>query len=977
MTFRKSVCRVTAAALALILQCMPCGQALSEEPGETQIREYDGVVEVHSNQAGFVVDDALTQNPVLENDLAPVNPVAGEGTSDIIALDVRTGTGESSFTVEGSLELNEPNHGADMGVYMETQGPDATVEIQEDVEVHNEPGDQPGGDERVLAYGVVARSLVAGEAEIEVGGSVSVSAVSENNETGATAVWAEAAGTGDAVAVVHVQGDAVAVSQGKEPEDQDMSLTHAVMAISESGASTEVEVGGRAVARSEDTVPAMAVEAEAVGSGSRTEVTIGQGTEGNVSAMAMSGGTTLVRVEAGGVTGENTAVTAVSAGEDSVTRMEIVGDTKGEDSGKRPGSAGAADLTASDGGRVEALFDGNMEAVSGNVRTDGNAEGGYDTSVLALTLNTVSHGGEVEAKAAGNVEAEASSESGGYVSAVALQAGADQGGSVQVEITGNAVADASTGNGIADAIAVDAWAQGSGSQVTVNVEGDAMASAKLTEQDPTGFGVRGVYADAMDGGQVTISVGGKAGAEGNPENLTYVQSVQAEAYGQDSVVQVTVGQGAEGQVTAISGNDARTLVTVQEGGVEAVSQGVYGASAGGETEIRIGGEILAVDSEDLPGIAYGVTLAAESGGEVKATFDGPITAVVSQSAEESYATGLGVSNEEGVIETIVIGDILAMGAESSYGIAVFSGENQQTDILVDGTVSGESAAVLLVSPETQIGENVTLTVWELVPNAENALITRSEDEEKAVGSEAEGEGGDTAAGQVQDREAEKAVQYIIRVRTGQEEIISTEGTFTHNGYNVAREGDTVTLKLTIPDGYSIREAYGDVDQSVRLLKDAQGNYYLQVPRGGAVELSVKLVSDSGPEEENGNGGSLPPMEYQVFTDDPEGIEDIPNPESNTPAPPGAGSVWRVTTVRDETNQVQIVFYSNMRYSIIFRDGHYERGRYRVDRGQILLIGSDDTERRISDEGVLTYISPVSGKVIFRLTREEMRKLKDR
>ena len=57
---------------------------------------------------------------------------------------------------------------------------------------------------------------------------------------------------------------------------------------------------------------------------------------------------------------------------------------------------------------------------------------------------------------------------------------------------------------------------------------------------------------------------------------------------------------------------------------------------------------------------------------------------------------------------------------------------------------------------------------------------------------------------------------------------------------MAREGETVTLKISVPDGYEIDRVFGQQGERMALTKDAAGNYFLQVPRGGGIELSLSL-----------------------------------------------------------------------------------------------------------------------------------------
>ena len=85
---------------------------------------------------------------------------------------------------------------------------------------------------------------------------------------------------------------------------------------------------------------------------------------------------------------------------------------------------------------------------------------------------------------------------------------------------------------------------------------------------------------------------------------------------------------------------------------------------------------------------------------------------------------------------------------------------------------------------------------------------------------------------VADREAEKAIQYIIRVDPSQEGIIHTNGTRDYKGREVANEGDIIVLKIDVPAGLMIDEVYGDGDHQAhsKLIQDSYGNYFMIVPR---------------------------------------------------------------------------------------------------------------------------------------------------
>lgn len=411
-----------------------------------------------------------------------------------------------------------------------------------------------------------------------------------------------------------------------------------------------------------------------------------------------------------------------------------------------------------------------------------------------------------------------------------------------------------SGNPIAGegrAFAVYADAVGSSGVTTVHVTGDAVARTEGnedTEWEETY--TMAVEATTELGGTAKVTVDGKAVAESTEHHFP-AKAVDVLA-NTGSTAEITVGKGAEGQIAAQAKNDGTAKVSILEGGVTAVIQD---------------------PAEDVSLAAVNL----RNGGE--------------EGEEEGEKT-------TGTLEISISGDVTASGASENIGIQIRSDEGGKTDVVVDGTVNASDEAVLLLTPETQIGENVTLTVWELKPNQDGAVVSRLNEEQKPE----------------EDKQGEKAVQYIIRVKADQHDIISTQGTEEYKGFNVAHEGDTVTLRLNIPEGYEITGAYGDVNQSVTLTKDANGNYFLTVPRGGAVELSVKLEK---------TGEDNVPVWYNTS---------------------GGNKVRTLLTITDKTGKAVISFFSRGLYTVKYEDGTSENGSYTVTEDTVVLINSKDTGR---------------------------------
>ena len=413
--------------------------------------------------------------------------------------------------------------------------------------------------------------------------------------------------------------------------------------------------------------------------------------------------------------------------------------------------------------------------------------------------------------------------------------------------------------GEARAFAVWGDAAGPGAVSKIHVTGDAVARSEGEEdKEMNETHTVAVMAVGELTGSVTIDIDGKASASSTEHSFS-AQAVQAETL-LGGEVDITIREGAEGQVFLGAQTDGTTKLNIASGGVNAT---------------------IAEPSDDASLAALWI---------VNGTYEEP---------EEKNNPMIA----PGTIEATIIGDVTASGAPENIGIQLQCAEGGKTDIIVDGTVSASDAAVVLVTPETQIGENVTLTVWELNPNQDGAVVTSVDENDKLVENE----------------EAEKAVQYIIKIQAGQEGIISAEGTREYEGYQVANEGDTVTMKLTIPEGFEVAGAYGDEGQEWPLSKVAGGNYYLSVPRGGGVMLSVKLSKKEDPKT------------------DPKTEEEA----AVAPAPaPVEAAIQTILKILDKTGKVSISFFSNGNYMVKYENGASEYGQVTLnDAGEPVLINN--------------------------------------
>ena len=175
---------------------------------------------------------------------------------------------------------------------------------------------------------------------------------------------------------------------------------------------------------------------------------------------------------------------------------------------------------------------------------------------------------------------------------------------------------------------------------------------------------------------------------------------------------------------------------------------------------------------------------------------------------------------------------------NQLGIIVDDVANGKVDVVIEGTLSADNGPAVVINKEAS--DDFTLTAWRV--DAPKDLVMEN------TGTVKEPKLENTKVSQL----AENKIQYIIKVEPTQAGSITLDNTtikyFTDaNGnitkYDTAREGEKVAVKLAIPDGYSLYGVYRDDDQRLPLNVDSNGNYYLVVPRGGGVIISMTLVKD--------------------------------------------------------------------------------------------------------------------------------------
>ena len=263
-------------------------------------------------------------------------------------------------------------------------------------------------------------------------------------------------------------------------------------------------------------------------------------------------------------------------------------------------------------------------------------------------------------------------------------------------------------------------------------------------------------------------------------------------------------------VISIGSGSAATLTVI--GNINEDSSSICGAGAGtmdgGSAELNVIGNIV--------GEMYGLDVEVASG-STAVTVDGD----VSGSVGGMYVSTRGYS------------DMALMSTDESAVI-----DSGKIDVFVTGTLSSGNGVGVTMEDGTDVN-NVNLTIWQITPTEDGIVAASPEylfdDDDGIIYHENE--------------EMEKKIKYIIKVEQPESGTVSVtdqngEALEQSHEVDVANENQKVLLKVDLPEGKKLLAAYNGEGEKEPLLIDDDGNYYIQVPRGGGVYLSVE-VGDVG------------------------------------------------------------------------------------------------------------------------------------
>lgn len=304
-----------------------------------------------------------------------------------------------------------------------------------------------------------------------------------------------------------------------------------------------------------------------------------------------------------------------------------------------------------------------------------------------------------------------------------------------------------------------------------------------------------------------------------------------DVYVDGSAVSDTAGD--ECGVIVIAGNspgkdDSNVDVTIKGN-----AQGCIGAEveAGNGSTVTVTIEGDALGTNNVWGSSTGLQVNSYRGGTANVIVNGD-----SIGNDEKTDRGAYVGSYEGNSNVFIGGNV-----DGDYGLCSGAGNNGKNNIVVEGTVHGEKAGVIVSDSD---GGESSITVWKVETDKDGVIAGKYDDDGNLV----------------EDKEAEKKIQYIVKVdqpkgatltaTDANGKALATVTAVNGKTFEYAHQGDKVLLKVDVDKDYSLDAVYGDKGQQYKLVKDASGNYYVEVPAGGGVYFSAVLSKKEKDKDED-------------------------------------------------------------------------------------------------------------------------------
>ena len=360
--------------------------------------------------------------------------------------------------------------------------------------------------------------------------------------------------------------------------------------------------------------------------------------------------------------------------------------------------------------------------------------------------------------------------------------------------------------------------EANGSSVDATINGDIEG-----ESDSVIKGV-GAIGGAGDDYTATATIDGDITVTGD-EKATGVSS-------EDASITVTGKITANGEDATGVGALSISSSSVTASDIEVNGEYVTGARLGsftegddsGNTSLCVTNDIVATATSETYSSATGIDI-DNRGGKITATVNGDVKVYSDNgSAYGVMATSEDMNEEiERISNVHIDGDLTS----SEYGIYA-GGFDSKTrfNVYVGGTINADKAAILLDGNQ-YTSSNTDLTVWKINRTSDDTIALKNtivEDQKIKV----------------RDQDFERSINYIIKTESIEGATLSLTDAQGKVINGVAKEGDIVFVKIDLEKNYNLLAVYDGVGVKTELTRDSNGNYFMIVPRGGGVYLSLAV-----------------------------------------------------------------------------------------------------------------------------------------
>lgn len=349
----------------------------------------------------------------------------------------------------------------------------------------------------------------------------------------------------------------------------------------------------------------------------------------------------------------------------------------------------------------------------------------------------------------------------------------------------------------------------------INVKGNVDVDPEQPETE--GYGIKSEADNVNE--KAAVNVSGNVTAK----DSNYTTGVLVKASGE-----ITNESDKPSSASASVGGDVTVNSDISGTGIAASSLGNNGTSVEVKGNVNVTGESF----------ANGI-MVSSYGGENTVSVDKDVK--VNTTDEESQAFGLSIDTKEpeekgelnSTVKVTVKGDVESSGE----GILIQTENGDKIDVVIEGKLKTEGNAIDLHTSDDYDNNNLSITAWKIESGNKEALVTLN--------------GGDQATSEQKAiaEKVEKSINYILKIDSKYTDNVSFTGENVKkiNNLDTAHADDRVAIKLDRLDGFRVKNVYTDEAKTTLEVGD-DGNYYLIVPSGGGVLVSLELEEIPDPVE---------------------------------------------------------------------------------------------------------------------------------